>query len=65
MFTFCFFFIILDRKSFIKIKHNILLPIFIYGITVHTVAHPGGVSGVETPLLELKKQQNFVDINSL
>ena len=31
MFTFCFF-IILDRKSFIKIKHNLFLPIFIYGI---------------------------------
>ena len=31
MFTVRFFFI-LDRKSFIKIKHNIFLPIFIYGI---------------------------------
>ena len=26
------FFIILTRKSFIKIKHNLFLPIFIYGI---------------------------------
>ena len=31
MFTFCFF-IILDRKSLIKVKHNLFLPIFIYGI---------------------------------
>ena len=31
-----------------------------------SVAHPKeGVSGVETPLLELKKQYNFIDINSL
>ena len=31
-----------------------------------SVAHPGGVSGVEPPpLLELKKPHNFVDINSL
>ena len=29
---FTFFFIILDRKSFIKIKHNLFLPIFIYGM---------------------------------
>ena len=32
MFTFCFFFIILNRKSFIKIKHNLFLPVLVYGI---------------------------------
>ena len=36
---FLFFFIILDKKSFIKIKHNLLLPIFIYGITVHSTVY--------------------------
>ena len=32
LFFFLFFFIILDWKSFIKIKHNLFLPIFIHGI---------------------------------
>ena len=29
---FVFFFIILDRKSFIETKHNLFPPIFVYGI---------------------------------
>ena len=39
MFTFLFFFIILDRKSLIKIKRNLLQPIFIYGIAVHSTVY--------------------------
>ena len=38
MFTF-YFFHILDRKSLIKIKYILLLPIFIYGITVHSTVY--------------------------
>ena len=68
---FCFFLPEIPIKNFAKVtRHkshsmlnsNFLLPCF------WSVAHPGGskpLRGSKPPLLELKKQHNFVDINSL